>query len=198
MESRHMAVTRGEVEHHYFGATGQPDPVFESLRQAEFKDVTHRRTSPHRVFRRDRDGITVYVRTDQPRRVPARAQPRYRVVYEGEDDDGSQVQYTILETAERGDVSQLLGLLAEHAHRAHECVLAAWDANPDKRVVLEQCTGFDDPARRQALAYAISCLARKTIKETALLGFALAVTSCVDDSLGVLKHHTLLRDRTPA
>lgn len=160
------------------------EPIFELLRRGDFEDVTRRRRAAMRVMRRSRDGLSVYVRSDSSNsRELTRHRARYTIVYEGEDDTGSEVQYTILESDETRSVLELLDLLNAHAQRVRECVEARLCTEPLGRNLVDQCGGFDDSREREAILHNLAQLAMKPVSDSAVQGFVHAVTSHVDDWL---------------
>ncbi len=160
------------------------EPIFELLRRGDFEDVTRRRRAALRVMRRSRDGLSVYVRSDASNsRELTKHRARYTIVYEGEDDTGSEVQYTILESDETRNVLELLDLLNAHAQRVRECVETQLCTNPGGRDLVEQCGGFDDSRERESILRGLAHLAMKPVSDSAVQGFVHAVLSQVDDWL---------------
>lgn len=160
------------------------EPIFELLRRGDFEDVTRRRRAAMRVMRRSRDGLSVYVRSDSSNsRELTKHRARYTIVYEGEDDTGTEVQYTILESDETRSVLELLDLLNAHAQRVRECVLARLCTVPLGRDLVEQCGRFDDSREREAILHSLAQLAMKPVSDLAVQGFIQAVLSRVDDWL---------------
>lgn len=158
------------------------EPLAELLRRGDFEDVTRRRRAARRVWRRSSDGLSVYVRVDVGNsREFNRHRARYAVAYEGEDEAGTEVQYTILETDDPRGVLQLLDLLNLHAQRLRERIEARVSGEHLPGNLLEQCATFDDPNERESILRSLAQLAMKPVPEAAAQGFVQAVYSHVDD-----------------